>query len=160
MGRKKREPCEDCCVPECPVLVSWNKAQLFVAKLNQLTGHGKIYRLPTEAEWECACRAGRKSHLQSNELNHLAWYEANSFGSPHKVAQRNANPWGLYDMLGNVWEWCQDRYQPDYYSPHPHKDPRAHLRARAGSSGVDPTESLVIQFVVPIEILPIPLLMD
>jgi formylglycine-generating enzyme required for sulfatase activity len=89
--------------------VSWNECQEFIRRLNAWTG--KRYRLPTEAEWEYACRAGTKGE-RYGELDAAAWYVDNSGDSPHPVGQKQPNPWGLHDMLGNVWEWCQDWYPP------------------------------------------------
>lgn len=91
--------------------VSWNDVQRFIKKLNRMDGGGK-YRLPTEAEWEYACRAGSTGRFcfgdSDNELGSYAWYEANSGRSTHPVAQKKSNAWGLYDMHSNVGEWCQD----------------------------------------------------
>jgi len=88
--------------------VSWDDAQEFLKRLNQLDP-GKNYRLPTEAEWEYACRAGTTGE-RYGELDAIAWYNNNSGNQTHPVGKKQPNAWGLYDMLGNVWEWCQDRY--------------------------------------------------
>lgn len=103
---------------QCPVEnVSWNDAQEFIRKLNELTG--KTYRLPTEAEWEYAARGGaqRKGYKYSgsNSIGDVAWYYGNSGSETHPVGQKNPNELGLYDMSGNVWEWCSDWYG-DYSS--------------------------------------------
>ena len=80
---------------------------------------GKVYRLPTEAEWEYACRAGSDSlfgaGIDSNNLGDYAWYRDNSQALPHPVAKKKPNAWGLYDLLGNVAEWCLDLYDKDFY---------------------------------------------
>ena len=101
---------------DCPVEgVSWNDAQEFVRKLNQKEG-GKKYRLPTEAEWEYACRAGseNKKFCFGNDegiLKEYAWYKTGLIpGTTHPVGQKKPNAWGLYDIHGNVKEWCQDWY--------------------------------------------------
>ncbi len=72
------------------------------------------YRLPTEAEWEFACRAGT-TDVRYGELDAIAWYRGNAEGSTHPVGLLQPNAWGLYDMLGNVWEWCNDVYDPSVY---------------------------------------------
>jgi serine/threonine protein kinase/formylglycine-generating enzyme required for sulfatase activity len=92
--------------------VSWNDVQEFIRHLNAATG--KNYRLPTEAEWEYAARGGIKSKgyrfSGSNDLNDVAWYKDNSGGSTHPVGTKIPNELGIYDMFGNVWEWCNDLY--------------------------------------------------
>jgi len=105
--------------------VSWNDCQTFITNLNSLTG--RTFRLPTEAEWEYAARGGNKSkgykYAGSNTIGAVAWYDVNSYdlGSsspywgPQNVCGKTANELGLYDMSGNVWEWCQDWYG-DYSS--------------------------------------------
>lgn len=72
------------------------------------------YRLPTEAEWEYACRAGTQGP-RYGALDEIAWYAGNSGGHIHEVGGKQPNAWGLYDTLGNVWEWCSDQYDPDVY---------------------------------------------
>ncbi|WLD23751.1 formylglycine-generating enzyme family protein [Flavobacterium dauae] len=72
------------------------------------------FRLPTEAEWEYACKAGTTG-ISYNELDLIAWYKDNSNQTTHNVGQKQPNPWGLYDMLGNVWEWCSDLYDTEVY---------------------------------------------
>ena len=103
---------------QCPVeRVSWDDCQEFIKKLNRLTG--KNFRLPTEAEWEYAARGGNKSkgykYSGSNDADAVAWYNKNSGSKTQPVAQKQSNELGLYDMSGNVWEWCQDWYG-DYTS--------------------------------------------
>ena len=108
---------------ECPVeKVSWNDAQKFISKLNQKTG--KRYRLPTEAEWEYAAKGGQSyTYSGSNDIKDVAWYSENSNRETHPVKQKRANGYGLYDMSGNVWEWCADWYTDNYYSKSPDKNP-------------------------------------
>ncbi|HOD27131.1 MAG TPA: SUMF1/EgtB/PvdO family nonheme iron enzyme [Bacteroidales bacterium] len=99
--------------PNRPVeQVSWNDVQEYITKLNQLTG--KTYRLPTEAEWEYAARGGSSSrgykYSGSNTLSDVAWYDDNSNDETHPVGTKNPNELGIYDMSGNVYEWCSDWY--------------------------------------------------
>ncbi|GAA3036490.1 SUMF1/EgtB/PvdO family nonheme iron enzyme [Streptosporangium longisporum] len=135
--------------PRTPVTeVSWKDAVLFCNLLSRATGLDPCYttgddpdgrdvvrdeaaggyRLPTEAEWEYACRAG-SSGVRYGELDEIAWYRGNSGDRLHDVATRAPNAWGLYDMIGNVWEWCWDLYDPGVYGPY---------RVFRGGSAYDP----------------------
>ena len=103
--------------------VSWEDCQTFIGKLNDLTG--KRFRLPTEAEWEYAARGGNRSnHTQysgGSMIDDVAWYEGNSGGKTHSVKTKKPNELGLYDMSGNVLEWCQDWY--GYYGSNAQTNP-------------------------------------
>lgn len=88
--------------------ISWLNVQTFINKLNKRSKK-YIYRLPTEAEWEYACRAGTTGDY-AGDVDAMAWYRSNSDNKTHPVAQKQANAWGLYDMHGNVYEWCSDWY--------------------------------------------------
>lgn len=105
--------------------VSWHNCQTFINKLNQLTGMN--FRFPTEAEWEFAARGGNASqgykYAGSNTIGYVAWCSGNSNGMTHPVAGKAPNELGLYDMSGNVYEWCQDWYNSDYYSYSPQTNP-------------------------------------
>ncbi len=102
---------------------SWDDCQAFITKLNQLTG--KTFRLPTEAEWEFAARGGNKSqtykYAGSNNIDEVAWYADNSSATTHPVASKTPNELGLFDMSGNVLEWCQDVYY--FYSSEAQTNP-------------------------------------
>ncbi len=86
------------------------------------------YRLPTEAEWEYACRAGTSTGWffgdDASKLRDYAWFDKNAGGHPRPVAQKQPNAWGLYDMSGNLWQWCNDFYKVDYYNESSSSDPR------------------------------------
>ncbi|UCE99006.1 MAG: formylglycine-generating enzyme family protein [Planctomycetota bacterium] len=93
--------------------VSWREAVAFCEKLSEK--EGRCYRLPTEAEWEYACRAGTTGAFWGNgDIDEMGWYADNSEGQTHEVAGKKANAWGLYDMHGNVSEWCSDIYGAEY----------------------------------------------
>jgi len=122
--------------------VRWSDAVKFCNKRSELEGlqpcydlktwrcnfEANGYRLPTEAEWEFACRAGATTTFffgdNLSKLSEYAWFDKNSGGHPRPVGQKQPNAWGLYDICGNLWEWCNDFYTVDYYAKSPHKDPR------------------------------------
>lgn len=124
--------------PQNPVEnVSWEDAMNFCRKLSALPEEraaGRVYRLPTEAEWEYACRAGTTTSYgfgdDASDLGEYAWYSNNSDGT-HPVGQKQPNAWGLYDMHGNVWEWCAD-----WYGDYPSGTVTDPMGAQSGSNHV------------------------
>jgi formylglycine-generating enzyme required for sulfatase activity len=102
------------CGGNCPVeTVSWTDAQDFISKLNE-ANDGFTYRLPSEAEWEYACRAGTTGDYYSPDVDDIGWYARNSVNKTHAVGGKQPNAFGLYDISGNVWEWCRDLYHKNY----------------------------------------------
>jgi formylglycine-generating enzyme required for sulfatase activity len=116
--------------PKNPVeTVSWDDCQKFLEKLNAKIGkQGGKFELPTEAQWEYACRAGSTTRYcfgdEESGLDEFGWYAANADGKTHAVGQKKPNAWGLYDMHGNVSEWCQDWYDSGAYAGSLKEDPK------------------------------------
>jgi formylglycine-generating enzyme required for sulfatase activity len=119
-------------------MVSWEDATEFCKKASERTG--SVVRLPTEAEWEFACRAGTETTYNTcddeADLDKAAWYDGNSKNTTHPVGQKAANAWGAYDMHGNAWEWCADWYEA--YKPgavvDPQGPPEGQFRVLRGAS--------------------------
>jgi formylglycine-generating enzyme required for sulfatase activity len=142
---------------ELPVeMVSWHEVVEFCRKLTDRERKkgklpdGYVYRLPTEAEWEYAARGGIKSqgfkYPGSNDPEEVAWHHPGSMDETHPVGTKRPNELGLYDMSGNVWEWCLDWYASDYYTKAPKIDPinnnhgdKTYRVCRGGSWGLYPT---------------------
>ena len=131
------------CGYSCPVEnVSWNEVQDFIRKLNQREGRDR-YRLPTETEWEYAARAGSRTRFSFGDDDgspgEYAWYHGNSGNETHPVGQKRPNAWGIYDMHGNVLEWCQDWYDsyPSRSVTDPTGPPNGSLRVVRGGSWYD-----------------------
>ena len=107
-------------------MVSWDDCQEFIEKLSTITG--RTFSLPTEAQWEYAARGGKNSKgyrfSGSNDIGSVAWYDGNASSTTHPVAQKHANELGLYDMTGNVWEWCLDWFDSNYYVNSPQNNPQ------------------------------------
>jgi formylglycine-generating enzyme required for sulfatase activity len=130
--------------PDHPVEnLSWFDAKDFCDSLSALPAEraaGRVYGLPNEAEWEYACRAGASGAYGSggaeDELRRFGWYGGNSGGSTRPVGKLTPNAWELFDMHGNVWEWCRDRFGWDYYRKDDKTDPQGPARSTHGDSRV------------------------
>lgn len=136
MGRNPSyfQGCDDCPVER----VSWDDVQLFIQKLNNSVSDGKRYRLPKEVEWEYAARGGPGNKIRyyeyvgSDTLDNVAWYADNARNITHPVGGKLPNLLGLYDMSGNVWEWCEDIYER--YPCDQKKNPAESRRVNRGGS--------------------------
>jgi formylglycine-generating enzyme required for sulfatase activity len=108
------------------VNVNWNDASFYCEWLTEKTG--TTYKLPTEAQWEFAARGGNSSkgykYSGGNSILFVGWFTGSSGGKTHAVASKKANELGLYDMSGNIWEWCLDWYDAGYYANSPSKNPK------------------------------------
>lgn len=118
------------------VMISWYDVKHFIRELNTLSN--EKFRLPTEAEWEYACRGNSSTKYAHGSrkagLNNYAWYYDNAFNKEemyaHEVGTRKANKWGLYDMAGNVYEWCYDWYSRNYYNKSPVQHPKGPVHGK------------------------------
>jgi formylglycine-generating enzyme required for sulfatase activity len=127
--------------PDCPVeTVSWDEVRVFLERASRFAGIG--LRLPTEAEWEYAAGGGPRKNVWAGTddkgvLEEYAWLAGNSEGRTHPVGSKRPNIFGLFDLSGNVWEWCADYYAADYYRRSPPSDPKGppHGRARVVRGG-------------------------
>ncbi|MBN2374716.1 formylglycine-generating enzyme family protein, partial [bacterium] len=138
------------CGADCPVeQVSWNDCKRFIDALNRMEKTNR-YRLPTEAEWEYACRAGSRTAFANGEITEtgcgndrnlykMGWYCGNAGNETHGIAQKEPNAWGLYDMYGNVWEWCEDWYgkYPSGNAQDPDGPASGSYRVKRGGSWCD-----------------------
>ena len=120
--------------------VKWDMCQKFISALNDIVGHDFKFRMPTEAEWEFAARGGNRSrgykYSGSDNLDDVAWYGSNAAGKTHPVGTKKPNELGLYDMSGNLWEWCHDwlgEYEPDEQTNPAGPDEGYHRVMRGGS---------------------------
>lgn len=129
--------------------VSWDDIQEFIKTINTQSTHYQ-YRLPTEEEWEYAARAGTTEEYAGN-LDEMSWYKANSDNKTHEVATKKPNPWGIYDMHGNVWEWCQDWYRdyPSDSQPDPTANPCKVIRGGSWYFGDDYSRSAFRFYITP-----------
>jgi len=114
--------------------ISWNDAQQYISKLKQQSGNS--FSLPTEAQWEYAARSGGRDQIYAggNDVDSVAWYYSNSGSNTHRVGTKDPNGLGIYDMSGNVWEWCEDVYDKNAYSRHVRNNP---VITSGGNSRVD-----------------------
>jgi formylglycine-generating enzyme required for sulfatase activity len=134
--------------PQCPVEnVSWDNCQEFIRKLNA-KGDGYTYRLPTEAEWEYACRSETTGDYAAY-LDAIGWYKVNSGSKTHPVGQMKPNAWGLHDMHGNVNEWCADSYSGNYYNTSPTNDPKGPPQAEFKPRPVANSVASIAHFAQP-----------
>lgn len=139
MGEASNEEAKD---GDLPVTgVTWEQAEAFVQRLSRLSEGKYRFRLPTEAEWEYACRAGATKELDplAGHLAHFAWHEFSRVG-PQPAGQLQPNDWGLHDMLGNVWEWVADDYAANAYARHDLYNPR--MKAAPGKKNPNGQKAL------------------